>query len=275
MKQERLKLLIKELLKEELKDSKTLVDEALYVGYNPLEKIKGALFHWVAVPFNGQNIICNLRCPNATQIEQCGNISNIVPEEDDDKKSDEIDYDRIIKIRNYQEALCKLVFNIPTFDNIASLMNIDFVISDKKKELAEITGYYEENKKKLSISEQNAIDIKIRTLDLQLGFFLPDDTMAFITKWAMGNDISDIKKLNRDMFLRAALIADRYKKAPSDYISGIYTDYNKTEIDAYAISILNDFKQQKQVESDSKHNWILGGRSKNAGEFLSGKSGRN
>ena len=274
MNKERLRLLIKELLKEELKDSKTLVDEALYAGYSPIEKIRGALFHWVAVPFNGQNIICNLRCPNATQIEQCGNISNIVPEKDDGKDGGEVDYDQVIKIRNYQEALCKLVFNVPTFDNIASLMDIDFVISDKKKELAEITGYYEENKKKLSANEQNAIDIKIRTLDLQLGFFLPDDTMAFITKWAMGNDISDIKKLNRDMFLRAALIADRYKKAPSDYISGIYTDYNKAEIDAYAIAILNDFKQQKQIESDSKHNWILGGRGKSAGEFLPGNSGR-
>jgi len=44
-------------------------------GYNPLGKIRGRLFHWVAVPFNGVDVYCELRCPNATQIEQCGDIS--------------------------------------------------------------------------------------------------------------------------------------------------------------------------------------------------------
>jgi len=88
-------------------------------GYNPLEAIRGGLFHWVAVPFNGEDVWCQLRCPNATQIEQCGDISNITVDMPKDKT---YDYDEIIRLRNYQEKLCELVFNVPTFDGICVLV---------------------------------------------------------------------------------------------------------------------------------------------------------
>lgn len=268
-KESRLKKLIKDTLKDELTDNKTINDGTAFIGYNPLEKIRGALLCWVGVPFNKQIIFCQLRCPNATQIEQCGNISNIVEEKLNPDNIKKLDYDEIITIRNHQENLCKIVFNIPTFDNIASLMNLDFVISEKRKELAEIEKKYEDNKDKMSVTEKQITDTRIRTLELQLGFILPDDTMAFITKWATGNDFSDIKKINRDTFLKAAVLAQVHHKAPSDYISGKFTDYNKIEIDAYALSVFNDFQRDQQIVKESKHNWFFGGRKRNKGtEFL-------
>jgi hypothetical protein len=248
---------------------KTNIGLPLPSGYNPIEKIRGGLFFWVAVPFNGVSVYCQLRCPNATQIEQCGDISNITL----DNQNDKLNYDDIITIRNYHEALCKLVFNIPTFDNIAQLVGVsDFVISEKKKELNEINIKYEKNKDILKDTQKEAISLQIRTLELQLGYILPDDTMAFITKWAMGNDVSDIKKINKETFLRAAALAERHHKAPSDYISGVLTDFNRNEIDVYAVSVYNQFLEEQKIVRQSKFKWILGGK-KSDGSILPAKPG--
>lgn len=260
MKKAQVLSLIEKSLDSRLKDVKSFSDNTLFTGYNPIEKIRGGLFHWVAVPFNGVGIFCQLRCPNATQIEQCGDISNIILEKEGEEKK--YDYDDIITLRNYQENLCKLVFNIPTFDNIAQVVGVsDFVISEKKQELERIEKQYENNKDILTDTQKETLSTKIETLKLQLGYILPDDTMAFVTRWATGNDISDIKKITRDMLLRAASMAERYHKAPSDYISGVLTDFNKNEIDIYAMSVYNDFlKDQQTVNNGSKFRWILGGR---------------
>jgi hypothetical protein len=238
---------------------KTDTGQPLPIGYNPIERIRNGLFHWVAVPFNGAEIYCQLRCPNATQIEGCGDLSNIVLKQDETDKKAEYNYDEIIKIRNYQEAICQLVFNIPKFDRIAEAVgNCDFVLSEKKIELERITKQFEENKGKLSEVEKDVIDKKIKALELQLGFILPDDTMAFVTRWAMGNDFSHIKTLTRENLLKAAALAKAHNKAPSEYISGVYTDFNKNEIDAYAFSILEEYQRDQKTVMSAKHKWLFG-----------------
>lgn len=260
--------LVLALIKQELnKNIKTSTGAVLPIGYNPIEQIRGALFSWVVVPFNGSYVWCQLRCPNATQIEQCGDISNIII----DKKSDkEYTHEDVIKIRNYQEALCKIVFNNPTYDHIAQIVGEkDFVLSEKKKELETIKTYFESNKGTMIEAEKHTIATQIRTLELMIGYILPDDTMAFITRWAMGNDVSDIKKLSRETLLRAACLAKAHNKAPTEYISGVFTDYNKQEIDGYAFAILDEFLKQQEIVKGttkaSKYRWFLGGRHKTVG----------
>jgi len=249
--------IVKEYIDSQIK---TNDNQILPIGYNPIEKIRGSLFHWVSVPFHGTDIFCQLRCPNQTQLEQCGDVTNILIDRPKDK---EFDYDERIKLRNYQEELCKLVFNVPTFDNIALLVGMkDFVISDKKEELNKIKERYELNKDNMNEIEKNTITTKIKTLELQLGYILPDDTMAFIIQWAHGNNITDIKKLTKENFLKAASLAYIHKKAPSDYISGVFTDFNKAEIDGYAMSIFNEFQKEQEIVNQSKHKWFFGGRGK-------------
>jgi transcription-repair coupling factor (superfamily II helicase) len=172
-------------------------------------------------------------------------------------------YDEMIKLRNNQEEICKLVFNMPTFDRITSIVgDNDFVISEKKTELERITKYFEEKKVELSEVEKNNLANQIKTLNLQTGFILPDDTMAFITKWAMGDDVSDIKKTTKESFLRAASLAKAHNKAPSDYLSGVFTDFNKREIDTYAFVIFEEHMEERRVINGGKHTWFLGGRGK-------------
>ena len=271
MNNERLLLLIEKALDERLKGVASFNDEKSFTGYLPLEKIRGGLLHWVAVPFWGTDVFCQLRCPNDTQLEQCGDISNILQGSDGKK----FDYDELIKIRNYQEEICRVTFNNPTYDEISHLVGItDFVLNEKQQELNDLKNKIELNKDSLTETEKKTFDAKIKTLELQLGFILPDDTMAFITKWAMGNDISDIKKITKETFLRAASLAKIYQKAPSDYISGRFTDYNKPEIDSYAFSVLDEFLKEQETVKESKFRWIMGGKKK-IGASLPPSGGNN
>jgi len=272
MKQARLAALIGEILEKKLSGNFPAGAAGPSVGYSPLEKIRGGLFHWVAVPFNGIDVFCQLRCPNATQIEQCGDISNITLDAQDGKSCE---YEDIITIRNYQEELCRLAFNRPTYDEIATLVGDgDFVISQKKRELEEISKRFEEGKGQMSETEREIIAAKIRTIEFQIGYILPDDTMAFVTKWAMGNDVSDIKKISKENFLRAAALARAHGKAPSDYLSGVFTDFNKHEIDSYAAMVYDDFLKEQQAAKGGGFHWFLGGRKRTAGTITGGLSGR-
>lgn len=256
--QTELKDLINSILDERLKGIASFGNDESFTGYNPIEKIRGGLFHWVAVPFNGTEIFCQLRCPNATQLEQCGDVSNIIM---DAKEGRQIEYEEILKIRNYHEAVCKITFNKPTFNHILELVGVnDFVISEKRKEYEAVKKQYEENKNAMNETEKKILETKIKTLELQIGFILPDDTMAFITRWAMGNDVSDIKKITKDNFLRAAVLAKAHGKAPSDYISGRLTDFNKKEIDAYALIVLDDYLKDQKTVNESRYKWFLGGK---------------
>ena len=229
------------------------------VGYNPLEYIRTALFHWIAVPFAGIERWCQLRCPNALQLELCGDVSNITLEKHKGLKEGELpkyDHEELIAIKNYQEELCKVVFNIPTFDKIASLVGQDdFIISEKKKEFERLKEKFEVHKKEMAETEKVALDAQLKKIELQIGYILPDDTMAFVTQWAMGNDVSDIKKITKEKFLRAASLAKLHGKAPSDYLSGVFTDFNRHEIDAYAAMVLDEHMKEHQAVEDGKRDW--------------------
>ena len=248
----RLEALIDRLLLERLQNAATVQPPE---GYNPLSKIRGRLFHWIAVPFNGVDVYCQLRCPNATQIEQCGDISVI---DTSDEKRD-FTHDEIITMRNYQEALAKLVLNRPTFDEIGVLIGEgDFVVASKKKRLAEIQFHFNENEKKMSASERKVIQTEIDTLELELGFILPDDTMTFLTQWAIGGDVSHAEMLTKESLLRAASLAKAHGKAPTDYISGVFTDHNKADIDTHAFALLQEHLKKHEMESNSKTRTIGG-----------------
>jgi hypothetical protein len=226
---------------------KTIPDSpALPVGYNPLEIIRGNLFHWVQVPFNSTDVWCQLRCLNLSQIESCGsgNMSNI-----ELKNYKDLSKEEIIQVRNYQEALCKAVLNIPTFDEITILIGRkDFVITKKREELANIRAHIESAKDILSQSQIELLETETDNIELFIGFILPADTMIFLTRWAMGNDVSDIKKLTRERLLEAAFLARAGNNNPSDHLSGVFTDHNKVDINRTAWGLYLEYEKNRETE---------------------------
>ncbi|MCL2043340.1 MAG: hypothetical protein FWG89_04280 [Treponema sp.] len=236
---------IRRIIQEELNAQVIKNSPGLPVGYNPLEVIRGGLFHWVAVPFNGVPVWCELRTLNATQIRSCGDFSNIVSGE-----TAELTRQQLIEIRNYQEKLIRLTMNRPAYDDIFKLLiNEDFVIQDKRNELEEIK---KTDMSGLPSKQRIELENRIADIELFLGFVLPEDTFGFLTAWVNGSDVSDIRKLTDDQFLEAAILAENGNDNPTDHVSGVFTDHNKSDIDRYAWHCLAEYRRKKNIELQAK-----------------------
>jgi len=224
-------------------------------GYNPIEHIRGGLFHWVLVPFNNQGVWCQLRCLNATELEACGSVTLISLSKDTTRPAME----KLIAMRNIQEELCKQAMNNPTFDEVVKLVEKDDnVYSRTKKQLDEI--------EKIDISglttvQKKEIEERILRLRYKTAYILPEDAFGFITSWALGGDVSDIKKITRDQLLTAAILAERNKNSPSDNIKGFFTDRDKADIDKTSWTVYNEYTEMQRVEKSSKGiSWVGGGK---------------
>lgn len=215
-------------------------------GYLPLEVIRGGLFHWIFVPFNGTKIWCQLRCLNATQLNACGAVTLVEVMKNKDEK---LDMDKVIDIRNIQEKIVRETLNNPTFEQIETMIFAeDNVMAKHKKELDEIEKI---DKSSLTPEQKKETAEHIERLRLYTGFVLPEDTFAFLTSWGLGLDVSDIKKLTEDQLLEAAILATRGNDNPHDHITGSFTDRDISDIDKCAWAIHGDFMHRKQIEHDA------------------------
>lgn len=236
------------------------------IGYNPIAEIRGAMFHWICVPFNshvvGSNPVwCYVTCLNAIQIESCGDISCLsFPDEETDNEQD---LENLIKIKNAQEALVKKTLIQPSFDEIITMiMETNFLIAEKKREKEEIEKLIKTLPDRKQVKE---LEKKMVELEFYLGFLLPDDTMNFLTAWAMGIQITDIKKLSRKILLDAAIMAINGHDNPTDHLSGVFTDFQENDINKHAWVIYNKFVEDQKREKDLRkngYNWIVGGKTK-------------
>lgn len=219
------------------------------VGYNPIAEIRGAMFHWLLVPFfadrGGKKVWCYCRCLNATQLKACGNIMSLIIPDEKKKESTKED---LIELYNAMEKVCSAVLVFPTFDEIIKdITGQDPRIEEKRKQLAELEKELDSDRK-INTTEKIEIQKSIDKLNQEIGFLLPDDAMGFLTGWALGTDITDINKVTREMLLEAAHLARASSKAPHEYLSGVFTDKHMEEIDIKAWSLLSEFDEDKKRE---------------------------
>lgn len=217
-------------------------------GYNPIEEIRGALYHWICVPFKKTPVWCLLKCLSYMELQLCGDISCLYIK----KEKRKLSIDEIINIKNIQEAVCKLAFVNPTYDQIIKMVTgIEYSISEKQEELKKIN----EQIKLLKGKERTEAQKRILQIEYQIGFLLPDDTMSFVTAWSLGADITDIKKVSRDILLNAAIMAKYYGKFPSDCIDGVFTDFQKQDINRTGMILyqqhLEDVKKFKKMKKNN------------------------
>jgi len=246
MNEKQIRALIESVLAEKTQGG---VKPALPQGYNPLEIIRGALFHIIPVPFNGTPVWCELRCLNASQILALGNYSNIDRKESGGKTTRQ----QITDVRNYQEKLVRAVMNKPRFDEIVSLVSEnDFVMKDKRSELEELKELVKQHGESWPKKKQMDIKQQMDDLELFMGFILPEDAFGFLSSWANGNDISDIKKLTDDILLEAAILAENGRDNPHDHIRGVFTDHNMRDIDIRAWAVYDDYLNKKKIERTAR-----------------------
>jgi hypothetical protein len=217
------------------------------VGYNPISKIRNAMFLWVPVPFFGNPVWCKLKCLNMIELEACGNISMLYVGKKEDKNKKRT-MSEIIELKDIYEKIARASLIYPAYDEIIKMIiDENFIISNKLEEIKSLKKLIKplfNNKKKREVEE------KIKQKELEIKFILPDDMTSFITCWALGVDVTDIQKLSRKMLFDAAILASNGKNNPHDHVSGIFTDLQKRDIDTQAWIIYNEFQEEKKYEKE-------------------------
>jgi hypothetical protein len=210
-------------------------------GYNSTEAVRGALFHWVLVPFNDVPVWCKLRCLNQTQLESCGGVSLVnfvkgVSEKVPTTKE-------MIDIRNTQEAMAKMCLVIPSFDEIMKLItDEDLVIQGIKKQITELKDV---DPKTLPPTKRKDLEEELFKLEISVAFLLPEDAIGFLTSWALGIDVSNIKDITEDQLFSAALLAEKGHDNPTDHINGYFVDRDKPDLDTCAWNVLHKRREQE------------------------------
>ncbi len=221
-----------------------------------LEVIKANTEFPVALPWNGEFGIFTLRMLNSTQIKACGNFStlNLLQDAEEGKEPSE---DDIIELKNMQERIMKFALVKPTFKEITEILEASDLIQQIKQEIIDLREKLEsekDSKAKLEVSKE------IDAIELYLGFLVPDDFAAMLTSVIIQRDNTDIRRITKDILLESAILAERGHDNPSDHIDGIFTEFQKEDINKYAWLELNEFRERETMVKDTGKRWIRGSK---------------
>jgi hypothetical protein len=206
--------------------------------YAALPEIRRGMYQYVYVPFGESHVWMELRSLNATQIQECGDISLIETVE----KKGKHNKTEALELRNTIENLAKATMNSPTWAEFETMIyGHDNVIRERKAELAAL-----KERVKAEPALEKQFGAEIESLEIFLGYLLPDDTMNFLARYALGLDVSDVKKLTADRLIEAAAWAKRHNGKPHEYFEGaVLTDRDRTEIDAAAAVLYHEKYEKK------------------------------
>jgi hypothetical protein len=208
-------------------------------GYLPLPEIMGEMYSWLFAPFNGAEILVEVRHLRSTQLPDVDKLWAIAGEGQKDKT-----YTRqqAIDVMNIQEECCRAVLNRPTFEEIEkAVYGKDNVLKARRKELGELR----EKLKGASGAAKAELQRETDRLEMFTGFILPDDTMLALTNIALGIGVSDIDKMTKEKLVAAHAKARLYGGRPSDFVPGLFTDGDRQNIDNYAAMLGTEAERGK------------------------------
>jgi len=211
---------------------------------NVLEKIEAAQYPIIQVPFHGKQIFVKLRKLTLNQINNCGNIS-LIETFQDKIKTKNLKMRDVIKYSEAQHKLVKSALVEPSYDDIIKTIGNNSNIEQKKKELDELKIKCHSLKPG---KERRALEEEIDSYKIWINLILPYDFIGAVVSFALGINESSIKEVSEKTLMEAAIIAEKYKKRPSDIIceEGNFSVFNKLDIDKRAMQILYEYREKNK-----------------------------
>ena len=196
------------------------------------DDLENAMFSVIAVPFNfdktEQTVFVKVRELSDIQIQAIGDISLI----EVDAPSRKFEWRKYEKFAELQNKIVRASLVSPTYDEILGMIGKDSFQSDCEARYKEIQKEIIELPKGplKKLLEQQAVALRV-LFDL----VLPNDFTSAIVEYALGTKKTDIKLVTKKILLDCALLQHRCGGRPSDYCSGIFSDFNKRDIDVRAL----------------------------------------
>lgn len=205
-----------------------------------LEKLKDIQYPLLSLTFHGIPALVCCRVLTSAQIQACGEFSLIETDKSRMEKNKKISTKDFIEHSRTMHLVAEASLIKPTYKEILNMVQANDLCQNVRKELLELR----EKCKSLPFSDpkritlENEIDKKLIWTDL----ILPEDFLSTIFCYVVELDRSDIKKVTDNVLLNAAILAEKWHKAPHEYITGLFTEFNIMDIDRRAAIILEEKK---------------------------------
>lgn len=181
--------------------------------------------------FNGEPVPVILKELNQAEILSCGDFSLIETARDIFNKRRKIPIDRMLAYAEIQDQIVRKAMVSPTYDQVVGMLKSKILIDNAESEIKEIKTEIES----IPIGpKKDALKAKVAEIELSLLQILPVDFTSFVFSYALGIDKSDIKLITEDMLYDAAILASRGHDNPADHLSGIFSDFNRDDINRRA-----------------------------------------
>jgi len=208
-----------------------------------IDRLEAAQYPLLMVKYNSISALVKCRILTSTQIQACGEFSLIQTEQDKINQLKKLNIKDITEYAGTMHNIVKESLVQPTYKQIMDMAQANELCINAKVKLDELklkcqSLPFDLQRKQL----EEEIDKKRIWVDL----ILPEDFLSGIFCYALDLNRSDIKKVTEEMLLNAAVLAEKWHKAPHEYITGMFTEFNEMDIDKRAFMVL--YEKRKNHE---------------------------
>lgn len=204
-----------------------------------LKQIEQAEFPLIPAFWKGTPVLVKVRELSQVQIYSCGQFSLI----DLEKSQSAFTWKRWIEFSKQKYEILKASLVSPSYKELFEVIGRGPMIEQAEKDFNEISAIIEgipRGPKRQRLEEYRD------SLLCRFRFILPDDFIASVVSYALSEHKSDIKKVTREMLLTAAILAENGHDNPSDHLDGMFTPFNKDDINLRAHEIMKEARKAKK-----------------------------
>lgn len=215
-----------------------------------LEKIRDLKYSIIFAPFHGTPVPVMVRELTDTQIKACGDFSLIETFQDKIRMKKKLKIRELVAFAERNHNISKAALISPTYEQIFKEIGIEPQIKEKLKEIEELK---KELRKTKSGPQRSSLEESLDNMRIWIYYLLPEDFTTHITCYALGIDKTDIKLVTRKMLLDAAILATNGHDNPADHIDGLFTAFNKDDINRRAWIIYADHIKENSNIKPKRH----------------------
>ncbi len=224
-------------------------------GKDGMQVIKENTEMLIGLPWNGEVGLFRIRMLNAVQLRACGNFTTLQLEKEGEEDKEDMTLDELIDIKNMQERLMKASMVSPTYQEVLDWLEATPIIETMKKTIADTRTLIRTT---MDIQEAKKYEDELQCYEIQMAFLFPDDFMSTLTGILLQRDCTDIRKVTREMLFEWACKAERGHDNPADHAEGIFTEFQREDINHYAWLELAHYREMQDAEKSATKTWVRG-----------------
>ena len=203
-----------------------------------LDVIEDAEYPLIVTQWKGIEVLVRVRELSQVQLLACGNFSLINLGE---LTSGPFQWSQWVEYAEQNYKILRATLVSPSYDEVMELVGKDAMVKDAEAKFREINGLLRDLPRGPKRQEYEKERDSLRCL---YDLILPDDFIAPIVAYEVGIGRTDIKKITREMLLTAAILAERGHDNPADHIDGIFSAFNRDDINRRGWEVLGDERER-------------------------------